>query len=169
MVYLLCFKIHFTILNRSGEGDANMSSLFQANLIGIDFARNPLEIAYGSKVTIKNYGRGGALLHSHVQTYPDGSNQQQVTCYPHKDTNNDWLVYKLPGNPEPSEKDVEFVKHGDFIRLIHASTGKALHSHNVPAHVSPQHYEVSGYGAKDWNDQNDFWQIERIDASFMFY
>jgi dolichyl-phosphate-mannose-protein mannosyltransferase len=42
LFYMSTFYIHFTILNRSGEGDATMSSLFQANLIGIDFASNPL-------------------------------------------------------------------------------------------------------------------------------
>ena len=42
MVYITCFKIHFLILNHSGPGDAQMSSLFQANLVGNDFARNPL-------------------------------------------------------------------------------------------------------------------------------
>jgi hypothetical protein len=36
------FKIHFLILNHSGPGDAQMSSLFQANLVGNDFAQNPL-------------------------------------------------------------------------------------------------------------------------------
>jgi dolichyl-phosphate-mannose--protein O-mannosyl transferase len=36
------FKIHFLILNHSGPGDAQMSSLFQANLVGNNFAQNPL-------------------------------------------------------------------------------------------------------------------------------
>jgi dolichyl-phosphate-mannose-protein mannosyltransferase len=39
---MACFKIHFLILNHSGPGDAQMSSLFQANLVGNDFALNPL-------------------------------------------------------------------------------------------------------------------------------
>jgi dolichyl-phosphate-mannose-protein mannosyltransferase len=83
-VYLLCFKIHFLVLNRSGPGDSQMSSLFQAHLHGNDFAQNPLEPAFGSKVTLKNMGYGGGLLHSHVSTYPVGSLQQQVTCYHYK-------------------------------------------------------------------------------------
>lgn len=41
-VYALCFKIHFLILNESGTGDSQMSSLFQAHLQGNDFAKNPL-------------------------------------------------------------------------------------------------------------------------------
>ncbi len=41
-VYLFCFVLHFAILNRSGTGDANMSSLFQAGLKGIDLDSNPL-------------------------------------------------------------------------------------------------------------------------------
>ena len=42
MVYMLTFKMHFLVLNHSGPGDAQMSSLFQANLEGNAFAQNPL-------------------------------------------------------------------------------------------------------------------------------
>ena len=42
LVYMASFKIHFMVLNHSGPGDAQMSSLFQANLVGNDFANNPL-------------------------------------------------------------------------------------------------------------------------------
>ncbi|KAE8235131.1 hypothetical protein A4X06_0g9958 [Tilletia controversa] len=39
----------------------------QAGLKGNEFAKkNPVEAAYGSKVTFKNMGQGGGLLHSHV-------------------------------------------------------------------------------------------------------
>jgi dolichyl-phosphate-mannose-protein mannosyltransferase len=69
LVYLFSFALHFAILTRSGPGDAQMSSLFQANLEGSEIGRNsPLEVALGSKVTIKNMGYGGGLLHSHVQS-----------------------------------------------------------------------------------------------------
>ena len=81
-----------------------MSSLFQANLEGNDFAWTPFcewavfcpfllsLIACRDHIWFRgdtdNMGWGGSLLHSHAQTYPVGSNQQQVTCYHYKDTNN---------------------------------------------------------------------------------
>ena len=42
LVFVASFKIHFIILNESGPGDAQMSSLFQATLQGNDFGNNPL-------------------------------------------------------------------------------------------------------------------------------
>ena len=42
LVFMASFKIHFLVLNHSGPGDAQMSSLFQANLEGNDFAQDPL-------------------------------------------------------------------------------------------------------------------------------
>jgi len=73
IVYMASFKIHFLILENSGPGDAQMSSLFQANLRNTEVGKDsPLEIAYGSRATIKNMGYGGGLLHSHIQTYPEG-------------------------------------------------------------------------------------------------
>ncbi len=43
-VYVASFKVHFLILDRSGPGDAQMSSLFQAHLRGNDFAESPLGV-----------------------------------------------------------------------------------------------------------------------------
>ncbi|KAI0247915.1 glycosyltransferase family 39 protein [Lactifluus subvellereus] len=164
LVYLTSFKIHFLILNHSGPGDAQMSSLFQANLVGNDFARNPLEVAFGSKLTLKNMGWGGGLLHSHAQTYPVGSNQQQVTCYHYKDSNNDWIV--TPRWEEPAidpNGPIRYLKHGDVLRLVHEPTGRNLHSHNVPAPVTKLNNEVSCYGNITIGDMNDYWVVEVVD------
>ena len=45
LVYMASFKLHFMILNHSGTGDAQMSSLFQSNLVGNTFNENPLDMA----------------------------------------------------------------------------------------------------------------------------
>jgi dolichyl-phosphate-mannose-protein mannosyltransferase len=166
MVYMFSFYLHFKILENSGPGDAQMSSLFQANLKGTDVGRDsPLEIAYGSKMTIKNMGYGGGLLHSHVQTYPEGSGQQQVTCYHHKDTNNDWFLY--PNRAEPDfnsskEAPIRYVADKSVVRFLHAQTGRNLHSHQVSAPVTKADFEVSTYGNVTVGDDKDHWTIEVV-------
>lgn len=168
-VYLLSFKLHFMILSHSGPGDAQMSSLFQAHLRGNDFAQNPLEAAFGSKVTFKNMGYGGGLLHSHVQTYPVGSQQQQVTCYHYKDNNNEFIItppwedQQLPTDPDDTSTPLQMLKNGDIVRLVHASTGRNLHSHKVNAPVTKENYEVSAYGNATVGDANDYWVVEVVD------
>lgn len=164
MVYMFSFWLHFLILENSGPGDAQMSSLFQANLRGTDVGKgSPLEIAIGSRLTLKNMGYGGGLLHSHVQTYPEGSQQQQVTCYHHKDANNDWFVY--PNRFEQDYvvgEDLRYPKDRDTIRLIHAQTGRNLHSHTIAAPVTKADWEVSSYGNVTVGDTKDHWIIEVV-------
>ncbi|KAG8770605.1 Protein O-mannosyltransferase 2, partial [Serendipita sp. 398] len=163
-IYMMSFKLHFLILNHSGPGDAQMSSLFQANLEGNDFSKNPLEIAFGSKITLKNMGFGGGLLHSHTQTYPVGSQQQQVTCYHYKDDNNHWRVEKPWSQPRVNDEgEIEYLKDGDIIRLLHTSTNKNLHSHTVSAPLTKLNNEVSGYGNETAGDQGDHWLVEVVD------
>ncbi|KAJ3225723.1 Protein O-mannosyltransferase 2 [Clydaea vesicula] len=191
VIYLFSFWMHFLILNRSGSGDAQMSSLFQAGLEGNSFDQNPLEIAYGSKVSLKNNGHGGGLLHSHVQRYPTGSEQQQVTCYHHKDANNEFIITEpwtadqipngIPVDPE-AKKDmnedgtVRFLQDGDIIRLgkrmsitninnilVHDQTSRNLHSHQVKAPITTKDNEVSCYGNATVGDANDHWKIELAD------
>ncbi|GBE81826.1 Dolichyl-phosphate-mannose--protein mannosyltransferase 2 [Sparassis crispa] len=163
-LYMFFIKLHFMILNHSGPDDAKMSSLFQANLVGNSFAENPLEIAYGSKVTLKNMGWGGGLLHSHVQVYPVGSEQQQVTCYHYKDDNNDWVIHPRWDEPEYDPNSaLKFLRDGDVIRLNHASTTRNLHSHPVPAPISKLNNEVSCYGNSTVGDIHDYWVLEVVD------
>lgn len=142
-----------------------MSSLFQANLKGTTVGKDsPLEIVLGSRATIKNMGYGGGLLHSHVQTYPEGSKQQQVTCYHHKDTNNDWFFYPTRTQPDydPESPELRYIGNGDYIRLIHAQTGRNLHSHDIAAPVSRGQKEVSCYGNLTVGDNKDNWKIEVV-------
>jgi dolichyl-phosphate-mannose-protein mannosyltransferase len=122
------------------------------------------EVAIGSKVTLKNMGWGGGLLHSHVQTYPVGSNQQQVTCYHYKDDNNQWIILPLWDEPEYNPNDgIRFLKDGDVIRLSHGPTTRNLHSHTVPAPISKLNNEVSCYGNSTIGDVHDYWVVEVVD------
>lgn len=165
LIYMLSFALHFAILDHSGPGDAQMSSLFQANLKGTNVGKDsPLELAFGSRATIKNMGYGGGLLHSHVQTYPEGSQQQQVTCYHHKDTNNDWFFYPTRHEPayDAESPDLRFIGDGTTMRLIHAQTGRNLHSHQIAAPVTKADWEVSGYGNLTIGDDKDHWVVEVI-------
>lgn len=164
-VFLLCFKVHFDLLSHSGTGDANMPSLFQANLAGTEVGTGPRDVAVGSSfLSIKNQALGGSLLHSHVQTYPEGSNQQQVTAYGFKDDNNLWFFDRarfLP-NYNESETDVEFVQADNKYRLVHKRTERNLHSHSIPAPVSKTAWEVSGYGDHLIGDEKDDWIVEVV-------
>ena len=164
LVYMFSFWCHFLILENSGPGDAQMSSLFQANLRGTNVGKDsPLEIAFGSRATLKNMGYGGGLLHSHVQTYPEGSNQQQITCYHHKDANNDWFFYPNRHMPEYNpEAPLEFIGDKQTIRLVHAQTGRNLHSHQVAAPVTKADWEVSCYGNTTVGDTKDHWIVETV-------
>lgn len=164
ILYMSFFKVHFMILNHSGPDDAKMSSLFQANLVGNTLYQNPLEVAFGSKVTLKNMGWAGGLLHSHVQIYPVGSNQQQVTCYHYKDENNDWIILPRWDEPEyDADGPIRFLSDGDVVRFSHVPTKRNLHSHPVTAPVSKLNWEVSGYGDGKIGDLHDYWVVEVVD------
>ncbi|XP_024907015.1 protein O-mannosyl-transferase 1 [Pteropus alecto] len=164
-MYLLFFYVHLMLLYRSGPHDQIMSSAFQASLEG-GLARvtqgQPLEVAYGSQVTLKNaFGKPvPCWLHSHQSTYPmiydngrGSSHQQQVTCYPFKDVNNWWIV-KDPGRhrlevsnpPRP-------VRHGDVVQLVHGMTTRFLNTHDVAAPLSPHSSSVlvfGGWPSRSW-------------------
>ncbi|XBW34995.1 hypothetical protein QEN19_000560 [Hanseniaspora menglaensis] len=162
-VFLASFKVHFDLLSGSGPGDANMPSLFQASLKGSEVGVGPRDIAVGSSVvTIKNQALGGVLLHSHVQTYPEGSKQQQITGYGHKDANNNWRFQRKRGVDfwVEDEEDIEFVTQDEEYRLVHVSSGRNLHTHPIPAPLTPTAFEVSGYGDDITGDPKDNWIIE---------
>ncbi|CAH1793235.1 unnamed protein product [Owenia fusiformis] len=165
-LYLVFFAIHFKVLYKSGSGDGSFSSAFQSQLEGNKLynAYMPESVAYGSQVTLKNARIAGAYLHSHSHLYPEGMvKQQQVTTYGHKDDNNLWLLKRFDINPTDNDT-LEYVKHGDFVRLEHVTTGRNLHSHREPAPITRRHQQVSCYGFNGTGDANDIWKIQLIDG-----
>ncbi|EDO19175.1 hypothetical protein Kpol_1050p32 [Vanderwaltozyma polyspora DSM 70294] len=170
MVYLYCFKIHFILLYKSGTGDASTNTLFQINLEGTQISNSPRQVMYGSEVSIRSNGLSPNLLHSHVQKYPDGSKQNQITGYGYSDSNNGWIFkftresgIQFDSNNQTVNEDLIPIRDGDEVRLLHKNTGKNLHSHEVPSHVSRGNWEVSGYGSDHRGDQKDNWVIEIVD------
>ena len=186
IVYVASFKAHFAILNRSGSGDAQMSSLFQANLKGNKFYKSPLEVAYGSKITLKQMGYGGGLLHSHVQNFPLGSLEGQVTCYHYQHDNNQFNVLptleqaridemEVANRVDDIEQgddntlnntDIRFLHSGDTIRLQHVPYSRYIHAHDIPAPLSRLDYEVAAFGESSEDDTNDNWVVEVVDDVF---
>ncbi|CAI2164674.1 4828_t:CDS:10 [Funneliformis geosporum] len=163
-LYCLFFAIHFAILQRSGDGDGFMSSEFQHTLQGHDMQDMPIDVAFGSQITIKHVNTQGGYLHSHKHNYPGGSTQQQITLYPHKDENNLWVLQNQTVPEVPfNESDPMWVRNGDVIRLEHIITFKRLHSHDVRPPVTDVEYqnEVSAYGYQGFEgDANDFWRVQ---------
>ncbi len=172
VIYLLSFASHFAILDRSGSGDASMSSDFQVLLKGSSLANGPSVVAFESIVTLRFAGlHGGQILHSHRDRYPEGSKQQQVTTYSHRDANN-WFVVSSPRNISQNDQNdgggslpsIVYVKHLDAIRLVHNLTRANLHTHSTPAPLSTFDQEVSGYGKNEIGDDNDDWIVSIPDA-----
>lgn len=156
------------ILYKSGTGDAQMSSLFQSNLEGSELSVFPLDAAYGSKVTLKNMGYGGGLLHSHIQTYPEGSREQQVTCYHYKDSNNHFIFAPrfdepaLPGENETTLEPPRMLHNGATVRLLHNETSRNLRTQPIPAPVTKDQHEVSGSGSWTEGDESAYWEIQVV-------
>ncbi|KAI9308658.1 Dolichyl-phosphate-mannose-protein mannosyltransferase-domain-containing protein [Cunninghamella echinulata] len=166
IVYLLCFKIHFNILYKSGPGDQSMSSLFQATLKGNEYENTPLELAFGSNITLRNFKGEKPFLHSHPNYYPYGSQLQQITGYYYNDTNNEWTILSTDKDNH-IEKNSRYVHHGDTIRLNHIATNINLLATSYPSPLSLYTdellFEVSG-GNKTIlsGDIIDHWKITTV-------
>ncbi|KAI8077657.1 glycosyltransferase family 39 protein [Thamnidium elegans] len=160
-IYMACFLIHFGMLPESGSGTNFMSPEFQTSLEGIKFPQTtPADIVYGSKIDIRHMGTSGGYLHSHDHAYPGGSRQQQVTLYSHVDNNNWWVINKANTD---DVRSLEYVRHGDIVRLTHFNTKRRLHTHDIRPTTNDEkyQYEVSGYGFEGFEgDSNDNWRVE---------
>ena len=170
------FAIHFICLVNPGDGDGFMSSEFQATLNSKGMQDVPVDIAYGSRISLRHHNTQGGYLHSHNHMYPTGSKQQQITLYPHKDENNVWILENqtqpegLDGQPIVGPRawdalEPTLVGDGALIKLYHISTDRRLHSHDVRPPVSEAEWqnEVSAYGYEGFEgDANDLFRVEII-------
>lgn len=175
--YMAMFAIHFLCLVNPGDGDGFMSSEFQSTLNSKGMADSPVDVVYGSRVTIRHWNTQGGYLHSHPLMYPGGSKQQQVTLYPHKDDNNLWLFENQTQPIGPDGQQINgtkawdqlpepiYIKDGDIVRLYHMTTHRRLHTHDVRPPITEADWqnEVSAYGYEGFDgDANDFFRIEIV-------
>lgn len=147
-LYLFWFQVHFAVLSRSGPGDDFMSPDFQETLKDNLMHQSSFDVQYFDTITLRHKDTG-VYLHSHPDTYPlryeDGrisSQGQQVTGYPHNDTNNHWQI--LPNSQTPDESLVgKPVLNGDLVKLRHIVTDTILLSHDVASPYYPTNQEFT--------------------------
>ncbi|KAK0925054.1 Dolichyl-phosphate-mannose--protein mannosyltransferase 4 [Friedmanniomyces endolithicus] len=153
MMYLFWFQVHFAILSRSGPGDDFMTPEFQETLSDNLMTQQAVGIDYFDNIAMR-HKETKVYLHSHVDHYPlrydDGrisSQGQQVTGYPHNDTNNLWQI--IPS--EALEGVGHHVKNGDTVRFRHLITDTWLLSHDVASPSMPTNQEFSTVPVDDAN------------------
>lgn len=146
LFYLFWFQVHFAILSRSGPGDAFMSPEFQETLSDNIMTAQAVGINYFDNIAMK-HKETKVYLHSHPDKYPlryeDGrisSEGQQVTGYPHNDTNNLWQI--VPSTPLDTET-AHPVKNGEVVRFRHLVTDTWLLSHDVASPYYPTNQEFT--------------------------
>lgn len=165
VLYFLFFAIHFQLLQNEGDGAAFMTSAFRLGLVGSTIPKDiTANVGLGSIVTIRHLETQGGYLHSHNHFYPTGSKQQQVTLYPHLDSNNDWLIE--PYNETVYNQTFVPLTNGLKIRLKHVNSGRRLHSHDEKAPVSERDWqkEASCYGFDGFGgDANDDFTVEIVE------
>lgn len=124
---------------------------------------------------MRHHNTHGGYLHSHSHMYPTGSKQQQITLYPHKDSNNMWLLenqtqplgpYGNVAGPKAWDNlTAEFIEDGATLKLYHVTTDRRLHSHDVrpPLTEADWQNEVSAYGYEGFEgDANDLFRVEIV-------
>ncbi len=164
--YVAMFGFHFAVLGSDGDGSAFMSPEFKNSLDFSDMPKNIYsDVGIGSTISIKHANTHGGYLHSHDHLYETGSKQQQITLYPHKDSNNNWIIENntFMNDEELFSAPFTHLKQGTQIKLRHQLSFRRLHSHDVRPPVTEQDWqnEVSAYGFEGFEgDANDIFWID---------
>lgn len=153
ILYLSFFWVHFKILKYSGPGDTFMSPQFQETLSGNELLLNSQEVRYYDTITLVHKDTK-EMLHSHEDKYPlrypdnrISSQGQQVTCYPHNDTNNHWQV--IPTHDIPDHGRGRVVRHADIVQFLHVGTNTLLLTHDVASPSMPTNQEFTTINRDD--------------------
>ena len=169
VIYLGFFAVHFTILNRSGPGDSFMSPAFQASLLGNRFNKDSRSVPLNASISLLHY-KTNCYLHSHSHNYPlrydddrVSSQGQQITGYPHADSNNHWRLIPADDVYEVVENGVtqpRYLKNGDIVQLEHVNTKRWLLTHDVASPLTPTHMEMTAIVPDESRRNETLWRIE---------
>eukprot|EP01134_Creolimax_fragrantissima_P007331 CFRG7331T1 len=133
VLYVYIFSLHLQLLTINGPGVTFMGPGFG------DYLQKPVypnekQIKFGSHITMRSTRKSEQTIylhsHNHLYRHPDGSGQQQVTGYAHKDHNNWFELQHISKQGDFSDAEV---KHGDVVHLAHVPTGKAMYMHGFSA------------------------------------
>jgi dolichyl-phosphate-mannose-protein mannosyltransferase len=92
-----------------------------------------------------------------------GYTGQQVTGYPHNDTNNNWQI--VPTREIPDSGRGRIVRHNDVVQLLHVNTQSNLLTHDVASPLMPTNQEFTTWPVNDTTRHNDtLFQIQMNDA-----
>lgn len=172
LFYMGMFALHFVCVVNYGDGASFMSPEFQATLQHSHMVGNvPADVAVGSVVSLRHVNTQGGYLHSHEHMYETGSQQQQITLYPHKDDNNMWVIERtdLDANATEAQKnELKYIENGMVVRLRHVPTWRRLHSHadhRPPVSEQDHQNEVTAYGYEGFEgDLNDNFRVEILES-----
>jgi dolichyl-phosphate-mannose-protein mannosyltransferase len=78
---------------------------------------------------------------------------QQVTGYPHNDTNNVWQV--VPTKSLPATGRGRIVRHNDVIQLLHVQSNTVLLTHDVASPLMPTNQEFTTIDKDDTARYNE--------------
>jgi dolichyl-phosphate-mannose-protein mannosyltransferase len=110
------------------------------------------------------------FLHSHPDKYPlrypdqrVSSQGQQVTCYPHNDTNNNWQV--IPTHQIPDTGRGRVVRHNDIVQFRHINTNTMLLTHDVASPTMATNQEFTTVDPNDASRKEEtYFQLQVVDA-----
>jgi dolichyl-phosphate-mannose-protein mannosyltransferase len=127
------------------------------------------EVRYYDTITLKHKDTK-QFLHSHPERYPlrypDGrisSQGQQVTCYAHNDTNNNWQI--IPTREVPSHGRGRVVRHNDVVQFRHINTNTLLLTHDVASPTMPTNQEFTTVSPDaEERREETFFQLQMVEA-----
>ncbi|KAF9327023.1 hypothetical protein BGZ91_001666 [Linnemannia elongata] len=199
IVYTSIYYLHFQLQSNqpyyatSIHGDYDLTLLtpsFRHSLQSpyTDDRQEPVwsDIVFGSVIQLQSESQPPMYVHSPFKHWPKGSKQIQVAAYEYPDLSNHWIVIRANLSNEPDVEGVEekkvfgeiperleYVHHGDWIRLRHVAHRHCMHSHDVRTMGrinNKRHCEVSAYGlaANDFDgDRGDWWRVEVVNTDLM--